>query len=125
MEHKPAVYLDDIPTVILDTLVARYFFDQKITTDDLVTIRDGASYPSVFDNHIMHFEYTRTNASGYIQGGARQLIFSEMNGSIFERYWVRTNTISVNLITQNGVVHTLTPDHGFSFGLLSNLDFKL
>lgn len=121
--NKTPIYVDDVPLVTLDTLMKRYLFAEEITTESLEDVKDGAFFASQANDHEMHVQYRRRNAMGYLGGGSQQLVFTEPNGSIFERYWERTYTISVNIQTNNAVIHVLSPDHNFGFGLLNSVDY--
>ena len=66
----------------------------------------------------MHVFYMLLSSSGLEQGGRQQLVFSDVNNSIYQRYWNSTTTETVNFNTQNGVIHTLTARHEFAFGKL-------
>lgn len=118
------VSLATIDSTVLDTFLCRYILRSKILSDSISDLADGLFFPTV--NYInryghdtsysMQMQFSRTNASGYLGGGPIVIIFSDPKGSIFYRYWVRVNTITVDIKTSNAVVHLLPPGHDFGFG---------
>lgn len=118
--NKKPVYLEDIDRFELDTLISKYIFDEIITTESIRYMKDGVYKYGVNQGYKMHVKYNVLNASGYVGGGQQQIIFTDPNYSIFERYWEKTTTNSVNIFTKNGVIHILTPSHDFGFGKLGD-----
>lgn len=116
--NKKPVYLEDIDRAELDTLISKYLFNEIITTESIRRMKDGIYKYGVDHAYKMHVKYNVLNASGYVGGGQQQIIFTDPNYSIFERYWDKTTTNSVNIYTSNGVIHILTPSHDFGFGKL-------
>jgi hypothetical protein len=118
-QHKSALSLKDIDLVELDTLLCRYVIPGNYVTDSLVEFSDGISVNSLRYDYKMHLRYNRQDASGYQNGGPQEIEFSDPKNSIFERYWVTTYTTSVNVHTNNGLVHLLSGGHEFGFGEFS------
>jgi len=118
-QHKTPLYLKDIDVVDLDTLLCRYVIPGNYLTDSLIEFSDGISVSSLRYDYTMHLRYNRQDANGYQNGGPQEIEFSDPKSSIFERYWVTTYTTSVNIHTDNGVVHLLSPGHEFGFGEFS------
>lgn len=116
LTKKESLFLEDVGLVDLDSFTNRYVLDQTYNTSDIAPFIDGVTVVSTKNNYNMHIQYKVLNASGYYQGGEQQIIFSDTNRSIFQRYWQRINTISVNIKTKNGVIHILSPGHDFGFG---------
>jgi len=116
LTKKEPLFLEDVGLVDLDSFTNRYVLDQTYNTSDIAPFIDGVTVVSTKNNYNMHIQYKVLNASGYYQGGEQQIIFSDTNRSIFQRYWQRINTISVNIKTKNGVIHILSPGHDFGFG---------
>jgi hypothetical protein len=100
----------------LDTFFCRYIIRGKKTTDSIDGYTDGRLFQSVRYNYNMQMQLTRTNASGYLNGGPKSILFSDPRNSIFVSNWVRVNTITVDIKTSNGIVHLLPPGHDFGFG---------
>lgn len=113
-----------IDSAVLDTFTCRYILQNNITSSDIIDFADGLFFPTI--NYInsndsdttynMQMQFAHTNASGFVGGGPTVIIFSDPKGSIFYRYWVRVNTITVDIKTDNAVVHLLPPGHDFGFG---------
>ncbi|MFB5945250.1 hypothetical protein [Albibacterium profundi] len=112
------LYLEDIDRISLDSIMCRYIFSDLITTDSVSHLIDGVVLPSLKNHYEMHIQYDKLNASGFVEGAQQQLIFTDPNESIFERYWQRTPTNSVNIRTRNGIIHVLSPSHDFGFNKL-------
>lgn len=113
------IYLEDIDLAVLDTLAHRYVFDEELPVAGFSTYQDGRSVFSAKYDYEMHVLYEVLTASGLVDGGQQQLTFSDVNGSIYERYWNSTVTATVDFKTKNGVIHTLAPRHEFGFGKLT------
>lgn len=119
-----SISLASIDSAVLDTFLCRYILQQKIVSADIKDLADGLFFPTI--NYVnrndrdtsynMQLQFTRTSASGFVGGGPAAIIFSDPKGSIFQRYWVRVNTITVDIKTNNSIVHLLPPGHDFGFG---------
>lgn len=109
------LYLEDVGLQDLDSMVNRYVITEVLDTEKLKPFIDGQLVTSTKHNYKMHIQYRALDASGYVGGGQQQLIFSDTNNSIFQRYWQRVNTSVVNVRTQNGIIHILSAGHDFGF----------
>jgi len=115
LTNKAPLYLEDVPSNDLDSLISRYIFEEEFDIDQLKPYIDGLNIDSYNYGYRMHAQYTVLSASGLINGGEQQIIFSDVNNSIFQRYWQNINTSSVNIKTTNGVIHVLSSGHDFGF----------
>jgi hypothetical protein len=109
------LYLEDVGLVDLDSMTNRYVIMEEFDTEQLSPFIDGQLVTSTKNNYKMHIQYRVLDASGFVGGGQQQLIFSDTNNSIFQRYWQRVNTSVVNVRTKNGIVHILSAGHDFGF----------
>ncbi|WP_293912904.1 MULTISPECIES: hypothetical protein [unclassified Sphingobacterium] len=114
LTNKAPLYLEDVDQLELDSLMGRYIFDGEVTTETLYPYIDGLKTKSVY-GYDMHMYYNVSNASGFVSGGQQEIEFSDVNNSIFKRYWQTTTTTAVNLKTTNGVIHFLSASHDFGF----------
>ena len=120
----PAMSWSSIDSAIIDSFLVRYILHGKHTSKDISDLADGLFFPTIGytsrtgtdTSYNMQMQFTRTNASGYLGGGPKAIIYSDPKGSIFFRYWVRVNTITVDIKSTNAVVHLLPPGHDFGFG---------
>lgn len=120
----PQLSMSTLDSTVLDSFLCRYILQDKIVSADIKDLEDGLFYPTVSytgrsgidTSYNMQMQFSRSNASGYVGGGPATIIFSDPKGSIFYRYWVRVNTITVDIKTKNGIVHLLPPGHDFGFG---------
>jgi len=118
ISNKSPLYLKDIDLLSLDTLMCRYIIKGSLKTDSVQKLVDGLFIQSLKYNYQMHTQYRSLNASGFVNGGQQQLVFTDPNESIFERYWESIPTNSVNISTNNSIIHVLAPDHNFGFNKL-------
>ncbi|MFU1858062.1 hypothetical protein ACK8HY_13680 [Sphingobacterium sp. NGMCC 1.201703] len=118
--NRSPLYLEDIPQLILDSLTYHYAFDGEYDTPYLRDFVEGKVIKAI-DDYNMTLKYKVTSASGIIGGGQQQIILSDMNRSIFQRYWQESATSVVNIRTQNGMLHVLAPSHNFGFSKLAKL----
>lgn len=113
--NKAPMYIEDLDIDELDSIVCRYIVHRVVHTDSIHDLKDGAFVYGLKHGYQMHAEYNETDATGIVGIGPQQLIFSDTNHSLFHKFWVRTNTSSINIATNNGIVHMLTPGHDFGF----------
>lgn len=116
--NRPFLYLEDVPQKLMDTLTYHYAFDGIYDTDYLQEFVEGKVIQSI-DDYRMTLKYKVSSASGIINGGQQQIILSDMNNSIFQRYWQESNTSVVNIRTTNGRLHILAPSHNYGFSKLA------
>ena len=64
----------------------------------------------------MNMKLLFTNANGYVSGGPKLINFSDRNRSIFTRYWITTQTSTIDISADNAVINLLTSGHDFGFG---------
>lgn len=119
-EGKEPLYIEDIKLEVLDTLAYRYVFDELVDIKLIKPYLDGYVISSSKYEYDMHAQYRVLTASGIVGGGEQQIVFSDVNESIYERYWQRANTKAVDLQTDNGFVQTLSSQHDFGFGKLND-----
>ena len=112
---KTALYLEDVGLIDVDSMVNRYVLDQVYDTKTLAPFIDGQVVLSTKGDYKMHIQYKVLDASGFVGGGQQQLLFSDTNNSIFQRYWQQVNTSAVNIRTKNGIIHILSAGHDFGF----------
>ena len=112
----PALTLNTIDSATLDTFFGRYIIAGRQTTDSLEGYTDGRLFTSARHNYNMQMQLVQTNASGYLQGGPKSIVFSDPKNSVFTRNWIRVNTITVDIKTNNAIIHLLPPGHDFGFG---------
>lgn len=120
----PQVSFATIDSAVLDTFMCRYVLEGRHLSDDLADFADGLFFPTIHytnrngtdTSYSMQMQYVRTNASGFVGGGPKAITLSDPKGSIFFRYWVRVNTITVDIKTSNAIVYLLPAGHDFGFG---------
>jgi len=119
VQGKKPLYLAEVDSAQLDTIMARYVLRGKITTDYVSQYVDGISGFGIKYETEMNLQYKKTSADGAELSGPQLLYISDMKGSPYTDNWVRSTTASVNLFTDNGVIHTLVSSHEFGFGEFS------
>ncbi|WP_367329850.1 fasciclin domain-containing protein [Sphingobacterium multivorum] len=114
VSDKPAQYLNSVKYEILDSLLCQYIIQGRIASDSLNS-QDGKDVRGIRYGYPMHIGLNKQSSSGYINGGPTIVDFSDTRRSVFNRNWVTTETSSLNIQTDNAVVHVLNPDHVFGF----------
>lgn len=112
---NPPVYLNDIASNLMDSMVCRYIIRGKYLADSLV-YNDGLMLKGVRYSYPMNGKLSKGNSSGYVGGGPSKLVFSYTKKSLFTRDWVTANATAINITTKNGVIHVLESTHPFGFG---------
>ena len=137
---EPFVVKDTIVTVITptlnDTVINEYHYDYRAdaekmlckyiiegsyNTDDIIANEGNISLNTLKYNYRMNIECFRKSASGYVGGGTKQLIFSDMNNSQIKDNWNKASAIWYDVYTDNGVIHILTSQHNFGFDEFINV----
>ncbi len=123
----PPVSFGTMDLAVLDTFFSKYIIAGKVTTQSLAARADGLQFPSMKFQYGMHLQYETTNASGYLGGGPKAILFSDTRGSVFTVNWIRVLTNTVDIRTDNAVVHVLDIGHNFGFGndLINSLNRKV
>ncbi|NGM62508.1 hypothetical protein G5B30_11345 [Sphingobacterium sp. SGG-5] len=119
--NKKPLYLEDLDEELLERLLCYYIIQGAYNTESIANLRDGKFVYGYKYEYQMHMQYQNTAASGLVEFGPQQIIFSDTNGSRFHQFWTRTTTASINVKTRNGYVHMLTPGHDFGFNKLIKL----
>lgn len=114
-QHKAPLYLSNMDTEQLDTLMCRYIIRNISVTDDYKPFADGLLINSIKYNYPMHVQYKKLNASGFVEGGPQSLIYSDPKNSIFQKYWENATTDAVNIKTKNATINILSSSHDFGF----------
>ncbi|MFD2906656.1 hypothetical protein [Sphingobacterium anhuiense] len=109
------VYLADANQAELDTMICKYIVRGKKTTDAYLEDLDGVLVKSIVFDYPMHVRYAKMSSSGFVEGGASILNFSETFGSTFKKDWVTTKANTVNIRTNNATINILDPIHNFGF----------
>lgn len=112
--EQPNEFLANVKYDHLDTMMSQYIIRGKYTGDSLEN-QDGAFFYDFRHGHRMHGKLVESYSSGYIYGGPSVIEFSDTKASPFVRNWVTASTASINIETNNGVVHVLSPEHVFGF----------
>lgn len=113
-QKKPLINLANANLEQIGILLNKYVISGKFTTDSLL-LTDGAILPTIKYGYEMHGLQLSSNAYGFVKGGPKTIMYSDMKGSQYVVEWQRTTTQAVNIFTKNAVVHVLTPSHEFGF----------
>ncbi|MCF3110401.1 hypothetical protein LL912_16570 [Niabella sp. CC-SYL272] len=112
-----ALDLSSIDQQVLQTYLARYILKGIYPSRELLRASDGYAVPCVLYGYAMQIQFASSNASGFLGGGPRSILFSDRNGSQFSSNWVSVNTVTVDIKTQNASVNILPETHDFGFGV--------
>lgn len=115
--HLNPVAINSINVDVLDSTLCKYIIKGKIKSNELYnTLSDGRDVETVKYNYVMNMKLLFTNANGYVAGGPTMLNYSDRNGSIFTRYWITTQTATIDISADNAVINLLASGHDFGFG---------
>jgi hypothetical protein len=112
---KAPVYLKTAEPLELLYMLSKYIIRGNKTTSAYTGSVDGVSLNTILSNYPMHIKAVKSNASGFVNGGATTLEYSDMYGSTIRLNWVTTNTNAVNIKTNNATINIITPLHSFGF----------
>ncbi|WP_293311537.1 hypothetical protein [Pedobacter sp. UBA5917] len=114
-EGKAPVYLRTGDPDELLYMLTKYIIRGNKTTTAYTSSVDGITLNTIGFSYPMHIKAVKSNASGFVGGGATTLEYSDMYGSTIQLNWVTTNTNAVNIKTNNATINILTPLHNFGF----------
>ena len=110
------VYISTIDSAMFEKYLAKYFVQGVYPTSVISKSTDGGAYPSIIYNYMMDMQYVSTNASGFVGGGPKSLLFSDRNNSLDIANWIRVGTTTVDVRTKNAIINYLPANHIFGFG---------
>ena len=99
----------------LERMLCKYIIKGSYDTDNILANEGNNSLNSLKYNYQMNIECSRKPASGFVGGGVKQLIFSDMKNSQVKDNWNRVSTVWNDVYTNNGIIHILSPQHSFGF----------
>lgn len=117
-QNKKAVGIINLDVNELGILLDRYIVQKKITTNSL-QLADGVFLSSTHFTYSMNAQELKSNASGYVFGGPKGVVFSDMKNSQYIKEWKTATTQAVNIATDNAIIHVLSDSHEFGFGEFS------
>ncbi len=115
-------YIDSVPTPVWDTLLKRYIISGVVNSDSL-NYADGVDLITMSYGYEMNGKRTEENASGIVDGGPFQILYSDKNNSRFIKDWSRSLTQTIDIKTANGMVHVLEDRHLFGFNSFISMAF--
>ncbi|MFY0255329.1 carbohydrate-binding protein [Chitinophaga sp. 30R24] len=113
-QGRPLLYLATVAANELDSMVTRYLIHGTVPADSM-SGQDGIDLIAARYNYIMHGKYVTTRAEGYTEGGPGVIQFSNTKGVIYTRQWTTSNTVAVDIRTNNGLVNVMDRNHIFGF----------
>lgn len=114
LTDKTPQYLNSVKINVLDSLLCQYILRGNIPSDS-VKNQDGKEVFGVRYGYPMHVDLNKQTSSGFITGGPMTMNFADTRKSVFKRNWITTETSSLNVKTDNGIVHVVAADHVFGF----------
>lgn len=118
ISQREPLYLEDLDRVFVDSILCRYIFEGLYDTRALSVYEEGLGVDSYKYGYEMNLNYVVSPASGFVGGGQGQIVLSDVNNSIFHRYWQSSRSSVVNIKTSNGYIHVLSQGHNFGFNKL-------
>ncbi|TXH22614.1 MAG: hypothetical protein E6Q95_01815 [Chitinophagaceae bacterium] len=110
------VDINTMDSAVFEKYLAKYFIKGMYTTAVISKSTDGGAYPSIIYDYMMDLQYVSTNASGFVGGGPKSLLFSDRNNSLDITNWIRVGTTTVDVRTKNAIINYLPANHIFGFG---------
>jgi len=114
-EGRAPIYLKTADPDELLYMLSKYIIRGNQTADAYASTIDGISLNTIGTNYPMHIKAIKSNASGFVGGGATTLEYSDMYDSTIQTNWVTTSTNAINIKTNNATINILTPLHNFGF----------
>lgn len=118
--HTPAVIDVYEYKQALDSLSCRYVARGDYSTEALASAsvsESGQIVRTIFYEYRMYVQYERKPASGLVGAGVKNLTFYDMQNTLQRDVWIPTNALWTDVLTKNGIIHVLTPEHEFGYGM--------
>lgn len=105
---------------VLDTLTCRYVLPGSYDMETLYASGRGLTVMGMYYNYRMRLEAQRRPASGFVGVGTKKLYYYDMCDTQQSDKWVAAQAIWTDVYCKNGVVHVLTPEHEFGYGIFTH-----
>ena len=105
---------------VLDTLTCRYVLPGSYDMETLYASGRGLTVMGMYYNYRMRLEAQRRPASGFVGVGTKKLYYYDMCDTQQSDKWVVAQAIWTDVYCKNGVVHVLTPEHEFGYGIFTH-----
>ena len=105
---------------VLDTLTCRYVLPGSYDMETLYASGRGLTVMGMYYNYRMRLEAQRRPASGIVGAGTKKLYYYDMCDTQQSDKWVVAQAIWTDVYCKNGVVHVLTPEHEFGYGIFTH-----
>ena len=100
----------------LDEIVCMYVIPGVYDTDRLSTVTTvEGEFVQAINAYRMAFLYKRLPASGFVNGGTKELTFYDMCNTLEQSQWRMTKALYTDVYAKNGVIHVVIPQHEFGF----------
>ncbi|WP_300600483.1 discoidin domain-containing protein [Niabella sp.] len=112
----------------LRVLMARYIVDGSHPFEELAQASGGIPFTSYDYAYKMNLKAIQESSAGSANNGPKVIEFSDMNFSLFRRFWKSAYTSSVATARAGNVlVHALAQDHEFGFSSFTSTlaDFSI
>lgn len=112
---KTPVYLSNADPAALLYMLSKYIVRGDKDSESYANNIDGVILTTVLLDRPMHVRVVKSNASGWMGGGAITLEYSDMYSSAIKLDWVTTKTAAINIKTDNATINILSPLESFGF----------
>lgn len=112
---KPPVYLSNADPLQLLYMLSKYIVRDNRGSEAYANNIDGIILNNILTNRPMHVKVVKSNASGWVGGGAVSLEYSDMYGSVIQLDWITNRTTAINIKTNNATINILSPLENFGF----------
>ena len=111
------IYIDYEYKSQMDSLLCRYMVPGLYDTEQLSTSSSvEGQFVQGLHSYRMSLFYRRLPASGFINGGPKDITFYDMGNTLDKDKWEPAKVLWTDIYAKNGVIHVMVPQHEFGFG---------
>ena len=110
------IYIDYEYKSQMDSLLCRYMVPGLYDTEQLSTSSSvEGQFVQGLHSYRMSLFYRRLPASGFINGGPKDITFYDMGNTLDKDKWEPAKVLWTDIYAKNGVIHVMVPQHEFGF----------
>ena len=108
------IYIDYEYKSQMDSLLCRYMVPGLYDTEQLSTSSSvEGQFVQGLHSYRMSLFYRRLPASGFINGGPKDITFYDMGNTLDKDKWEPAKVLWTDIYAKNGVIHVMVPQHEF------------
>lgn len=110
------IYIDYEYKSQMDSLLCRYMVPGLYDTEQLSTSSSvEGQFVQGLHSYRMSLFYRRLPASGFINGGPKDITFYDMGNTLDKDKWEPAKVLWTDIYAKNGVIHVMVSQHEFGF----------